>query len=510
MKQNSHSDSIDKIKKQWESSRIEYKCCRTHLSKDAWETVFSFANEGGGLILLGYRKDGDTYVPEGVENPSQIIDDFTSTVAQKFNFCPVVKAEIIEDSGNSVIMIEVKEALAYQKPIYILDSGPFKGGYKRVGATDIRLNDEDIARYYRERMGAPDSQPTEDMTLVDIDERALSAFKNLRKLERPDAPELALDDRGLLKAYHLLYKDTGKLTIGGLLLFGKEDAIRRYFPALRLDIIRIKGTRWGKDRDPFLSRDLTGNLVHLRITALEIIDQFFLIPFHADERGDRTDENAHRRALREALTNLIMHQNYYHRSPAQVRLYNDRIEFYNPGHSLKDPAFFGIPGSELRNPSIASVFYNIGWAEAKGTGLLSTIEALKKEGYPIPQLLNDTPHDTFTLILPHPFTPQDTPQVTPQDTPQVTPQDTPQVTPQDTQQVELMDKIAKILFYCKIPRSLKEIMSFLVVRDRKHFLETVLHPLLTGEYLVRTLPDRPTSKYQKYMTKNQYPGADYE
>jgi ATP-dependent DNA helicase RecG len=155
--------------KRWESSHIEYKCCKDHLSKDIWETISSFSNEGGGLILLGYVKKGEEYVPEGVKNPSQIIDDLTSTVGLKFNFCPIVNAEVTEDGGKPVINIEVKEALRYQKPIFIRDAGPLKGGFKRVGASDIRLNDEDIARYYRERMGAPDSQPAEGTSLLDID-----------------------------------------------------------------------------------------------------------------------------------------------------------------------------------------------------------------------------------------------------------------------------------------------------------------------------------------------------
>jgi len=230
----------------------------------------------------------------------------------------VVATNIMEDNGKPVIIIGVKEALKYQKPIYIEDAGPLKGGFKRVGATDIRLTDADISRYYLERMGAPDAQPVDGTTIEDIDLKALSAFRSMRKLMNPDAPELGFDDKGLLRSYNLLIKDSEALTVAGLLLFGKEKTVRRYFPAARLDIIRIKGTQWGKDRDPLLSRDLTGNLIISRSLAMDFLDRFFLIPFHTDERGERRDDNAHRKTLREALTNLLMHQNYFHRSPARA------------------------------------------------------------------------------------------------------------------------------------------------------------------------------------------------
>lgn len=129
-----------------ESSTIEYKLCKLKRSKDLWETVSAFSNTHDGLILLGYERIKDRYVPVGVDNPSQVLDDFSSLVGQKFNYCPLVRADILEDEGKTVILIEVKEAPVYQKPVYIKDAGPIKGGFKRVGAADIRLTDSDIKR----------------------------------------------------------------------------------------------------------------------------------------------------------------------------------------------------------------------------------------------------------------------------------------------------------------------------------------------------------------------------
>jgi ATP-dependent DNA helicase RecG len=482
-------ESVLELVKRWggrESSKIEYKLCKSSLSKDLWETVSAFSNEGGGLILLGYERVSDEHVPVGVENPSKMLDDFTSSVGEKFNFCPMVKADVTTDKGKRVIVIEVKEAPKFQKPIYLKDAGPIKGGFKRLGATDVRLTDSDIQRYYQERMGSPDAQPLSGATIIEIDPRTVSAFRNLRKLMKPEAPELALDNTGLLKAYDLVAPDGKTLTAAGMLLFGRKEVVKRYFPAMRLDVIRIKGTEWGKERDTFLSRDLTGNLLDLWSSALDLLDRFFLVPFKLGEGLARTEEHAQRKAVREALTNLLMHQNYFHRSPAQVRVYNDRVEFYNPGHSLKDPALFDSPGSQLRNPCIAAVFYDVGWAETKGTGIKNTVELLEKEGYPLPEYSNDVKSDAFTMILRYPSE-------------QVGVQVTEQVGVQVTEQVELMDRRAKTIDFCRQPRSLKEIMKFLGLKHRPTFIGRVLNPLLEAGLLKRTIPEKPRSRFQKYV-----------
>jgi predicted HTH transcriptional regulator len=123
----------------------------------------------------------------------------------------------------------------------------------------------------------------------------------------------------------------------------------------------------------------------------------------------------------------------------------------DPGHSLKDPASFNIPGSVLRNPLISAVFYDIDWAETKGTGLRTAIAQLKEEGFMVPEFFNDRINDRFILKLAQPFW---------------TAQDTPHVTPQIVEQIENMDRTATIIKFCEVPRTLKEIMDFLKLKDR--------------------------------------------
>jgi len=75
-----------------------------------------------------------------------------------------------------------------------------------------------------------------------------------------------------------------------------------------------------------------------------------------------------------------------------------------------------------------------------------------------------------------------------------TQQVTPQVAPQVTPQVEAILKAAAS------PLTRGELQAVANLKDREHFRKFSLEPLLAVGWLAITIPDRPTSRLQRYRT----------
>lgn len=141
-----------------------------------------------------------------------------------------------------------------------------------------------------------------------------------------------------------------------------------------------------------------------------------------------------------------------------------------------------------------------GYIEQIGTGTTDLIDRCVAYGLPRPTF---TLEDDFLLTIYRPI-PQDIPQVTTQVTTQDnlqnnsaidgsamqdTMQDTPQVTPQVIRVYRAVGDRAL---------TKQQIMTILGLENREHFRLTYLQPALAAGLLEMTIPDKPTSKNQKY------------
>lgn len=394
-----------------EHQQIEAKKA-SEVGNSLLETISAYSNEpglGGGYILLGVAECEDQsekrYCVVGILKPEKILNDIITQCSNRFNH-PVRPQCFTEQlEGKTVIGVFVHEEEPGNKPIFFKKVGLPQGAFRRIGSSDVKFTEDDLQLIYQEKNRRPyDQTVIPEATISDLDPDAIAEYRRLREENNPEAEELRLDNTGLLESLYcvLLVDGEYRPTVAGMLLFGKRAAIRRFFPMVRLDYIRISGTKWIEDPDNlFETLELQDPIFRLlprgRRAILDDLPKKYSFVNGTMERVD--EPRIPLRVIREALTNAVMHRNYQVHNPIQVILYSNRLEIHNPGYSLKPVDELGNPGSKPRNPTIASVLHDAREAETKGTGIRVMKQYMKKANLSSPSFKSDRDLNLFVATF---------------------------------------------------------------------------------------------------------------
>ena len=190
----------------------------------------------------------------------------------------------------------------------------------------------------------------------------------------------------------------------------------------------------------------------------------------------------------------MIHNNYANEIPPKFELFPNRLEITSAGGLTAefDENEFFMGYSVPRNKELMRIFKDIEMVEYLGSG--------------VPRILRKYPRSIFTFTpnfirITFPFEEsliggQTGGQTT------LTGQDAGQATMQDTMHATMQAE--KVLQFCTEPRSRNEIQSFLDLKNRDYFRKDILNPLIKEGKLVLTLPDKPTSPKQRYITRNEH------
>ena len=396
-----------------ETDRIEAKRAREKIGKSFLETVCAFSNEpdlGGGYILLGVSRNEHSpdfkYEITGVEDTDKLQQEIASQCRQCFNIPirPTIKV-ITHDHGN-VLLVYVPEASPHEKPIFIKKHGREKGAYIRIGSSDQVCCQDDLDLLYQLRSKRKfDASPVDQASIEDFDPQAIKMYRKEREKIKSNALELSYSDTDLLKALEAVITENGATypTVAGLLLFGKHEVLRRTFALHnQVDYMLVEGREWVGDPDKrYTSLEICEPLIlaipKILYQVMNDIPQVFALD---EEQIQRIDNPVMpRKVIREALVNALMHKDYRVASPTQIIKYANRIEFRNQGFSLKPQDQLGLPGSIPRNHILATVFQNINYAEAKGTGIRAMRDEMRKANLSEPLIETKREGNLFVLTL---------------------------------------------------------------------------------------------------------------
>ena len=372
--------------------RISFECkkAENNIPKSVWETYSSFANTIGGIIVLGITEnvkfvgEANHFEITGITNPQKLRKEFFDTLNSNKvnrNILTDSDVEIIDYEGVPLMCITVPQADYRQRPIYI-NGNMMNGAFKRNYEGDYHCTEEDVKAMIRDT--------------DDIDSATLNAYRNRFRTANPDHIWNDYDDKDFLLNIGAYIRDRNTrregLTLAGLLVFGKGLSIRERFDNIRMDYLDFTNleeeSRWS-DRLTYDGR-WENNLYNFFMRVQSKLISDIKRPFSL-KGMERNDDSLLHKAIREALTNLIIHADYMLTGVLKVEKYDNRFVFSNPG-SLKILVVDIYEGghSKARNPHIQAILRMIGFGENIGSGFPTILEACKKENWRRP-LLEERP-----------------------------------------------------------------------------------------------------------------------
>jgi len=388
---------------EWED--FEVKEAKSEVPKNSWETVSAFSNTAGGWLVFGVKKDGKEYTILGVSNAEKVQQDFTGVLrnCEKFNKKIDVKSKKYNFDGKTVLAFYIPQKHPREKPVYFNTQ---KNTFIRTASGDQRATQEEIDSFFRNASFEGKDKELTPLGFDDLDIETIKQYRNFFVQVNPAHRYNGLDDKEFLNKLGVM-KD-GKVSYGGLLVFGKEDKIGEEISNYRVEYLEIEGTSY-EDAPARYSYRLSSekNLIMTFFDIYERLIKKIEVPFSI-KQGVRDDDPPQVQAMREALVNLIIHTDYFSKANARIRVFTDRFEFYNPGALPKKIELilkedFSLP----RNPIIAKIFRFIRFSENIGSGFHKMINGWNQKYHLKPIIEGD--FDFYKITFPTVITAKETP-----------------------------------------------------------------------------------------------------
>ena len=382
-----------------EHKQLEAKSAKGGFPNSLWETYSAFANSDGGVILLGVKetKDGNL-LPESGADAEKLRKDFWNMVNNRQK----ISANIVTDrmvtvenvDGNDILVVRVPRAERSARPIYVgLD--PKSGTYRRNHDGDYHCSIEEVSLMFRDASAV--TQDAKALINMDSSVFCMDSVKGYRNFFRTSHSNHLWnnedDEMFLRKIGAITIGDDGLYhpTAAGLLMFGYEYEITREFPNYFLDYQEnrsLGATRW-TDRLTSTSGDWSGNVFDFVIEALRRMQQGLKVPFVL-KGNQRVDDTPIHKLLREAITNAVVHADFYGRQGLVIQKSEYGYKLSNPGSvriSISEAINGGI--SDPRNGIMLKMFSLIDFGERAGSGLNGICKVWEKV-YHTPVLLEET------------------------------------------------------------------------------------------------------------------------
>lgn len=347
-----------------ESGTTEFK---RNFDKDALEAITAFANTKGGILLVGVEDDGHI---SGTSVSKETIQNWINQVKLSTTPSIIPDMEVVEVGNKKVVFVKVME--------YPIKPVALRGKYiKRVQNSNHHMDISEVTDLHLKTFNTSwdyyidNHHSVEDISLDKVRDfiELANKYKDIKITDDPVR---------LLNKFELIREN--KISYGGFLLFMKGASA-----LTTIEMGRFQTSTIIKD-SVTLKSDLFSEVEAVMDFIKKHINKSYIITGNL-QREERWDYPLD--AVREIVVNAIVHRDYRDASDSIVKIFDDRIEIYNPGKLPEglsvEKLLSGDYISTIRNKKVAEIFKEANIIEKYGSGILRIHEGFADHGLPAPK-----------------------------------------------------------------------------------------------------------------------------
>ncbi len=348
----SESKNIER-KRSWRDEHLKWIC--------------GFANAQGGVLEIGKNDRGEVV---GVPGVRRLLKEIPGNVRSLLGIA--VGINLKSESAGEYIEVVVEP---HPHPVSYM--GEFH--YCR-GRTKQVLVGAALSRFLLRSSGRTwDNEPLPGVRLKALDERVLEVFRR-RAAASGRLPAYILGGPVESLIENLNLRDGAHLKRAAALLFHQSPG--RFVPDACVTIGCFRGSDLMFqdliEGDLFTQVDRTMDLLYTKYTR-------GLVSYDNICRVETSP--VPREAMREAVTNAVIHRDYASPTTIQIRVCDDRIAIWNAAR-LSPEWMTTLLAEDLpsrpHNPRVANAFFRAGMIEAWGRGIRRIVDICREAESPVP------------------------------------------------------------------------------------------------------------------------------
>ncbi len=513
-----------------EWDRIELK--KGWNPEDIIHTLCAYANDinnwDGGYVIIGVEEENGIAKLPPIGLQLQELDAIQKKLLElsyKLNpiYIPVFQPYLINGKHVLVVFAPAGDNRPYKAPVSLSEKRSERAMFIKRGSKTVKVKDgsDDERRLIELTARIPfDDRINQTASLDDLNLRLIQNY--LKEVRSSLYEESIRIPFAQLCRHLMLAKGSDELlrpTNAGLLLFNEQP--EKFFSGAKIDLI-IHKNKVGKD---YTEKLFTGSIIQqirdvLQYFKSTIIEE--LVIKSAKQAESIRFFNYPFQAIEEAVVNAVYHKSYERENPVEIQIHKDKIEilsFPGPMPPINQAMLNKqrVVARDYRNRKIGGFLKELKLTEERGTGLPIIHSSMEENGSPPPVFETDENNSYFLCVLSvHSLTESILGQGVDlrrdediildfNDLNDINPYLSLSVSEIGDRDKEVIREriegtIKKVLSYCEESKSRDEIFEKIGLYKNTKNYQKYLKPLIDLGWINFTLPNKLTSRDQRYYT----------